>query len=290
MIESMQLVSVILHLRPVADCILPLSHGHLAYAAAHDLFLRLEPRLSHALHQADGRKPFTVSPLQGVKPKPRSRTLELTADNTYTWRLTGLGGEVSALLRDLGKSTSLLRGVRLGQAVFEIEGSADTVLGDYISLQQKWQGVEGTVTSTLHFTSPTTFRVGRFEQPFPLPRWVFGSLLDAWNAHSGYALEVSKDSFEEIGLTNWRGQTRRIEFGGVMGGTVGFEGRFAYRPLNGAPELHRLVGLLSEFAAFAGVGWQTTSGLGQVEASVEVSAGAEPRSRRRRVRKVTLEP
>ena len=51
-----------------------------------------------------------------------------------------------------------------------------------------------------------------------------------------------------------------------MGGrrTVGFVGTFSYRLLDKTPELAQRLGLLSDFAFYAGVGWQTAHGLGQV--------------------------
>ena len=62
-------------------------------------------------------------------------------------------------------------------------------------------------------------------------------------------------------LANWWGETRRVEL--RSRGTVGFIGRFSYRVVENLVEVQRLLGLLSAYAFYAGVGWQTTHGLGQ---------------------------
>jgi CRISPR-associated endoribonuclease Cas6 len=58
------------------------------------------------------------------------------------------------------------------------------------------------------------------------------------------------------------GETRRVELGNYR--TVGFIGRCTFRVPAPIPEVRRLIGLLAEFAFYAGVGWQRPHGLGQV--------------------------
>lgn len=45
------LKAIVLHLQPVTKTRLPISRGSLTHAAAMDLLLRLDPFLSHTLHQ-----------------------------------------------------------------------------------------------------------------------------------------------------------------------------------------------------------------------------------------------
>ena len=242
-----------------------MSHGALAYAAALDLFLRLDAVLSRALHADSAQKPFTVSPLFNLS--QREEEPLLTPDAVYPWRITGL---TSTLSEHLLKLSSAVGGVRFGKAIFTITTVATTPKEhpwagqeDYASLMARWDKGPSGELPPLHFLTPTTFRAGRHEQPFPLPRWVFGSLLAAWNAFSPHPLHIAKDLIEDkVALSNWRGETRRLELGGSR--TVGFIGKFTYRVLDPSLELRRVIGLLTEFAFYAGVGWQTTHGLGQV--------------------------
>jgi len=68
-----------------------------------------------------------------------------------------------------------------------------------------------------------------------------------------------------IFLSNWRGETRRLDMGGHF--VTGFIGKFTYRPVERSRDLQRMMGMLAEYAEFSGVGWQTTHGLGQVRVS-----------------------
>lgn len=260
------LTAVVLHLQPVGEARIPVSHGSFTYAAALELFLRLDPALSRALHETASHKPLTSSSLAGPAQRGDFELL-LTPDQVYTWRLTGLTPEVSCQLLRLSPA---LGGIRIGEAVFAIadvstipEQDSEAGQDDYGVLAARWETQPGPPTVTLQFLTPTTFRTGRFEQPFPLPRWVFGSLLDAWNAFAPHPLGDLRDLVERTTvLSNWRGETRRVELGSHR--TVGFLGRFTYRVVEPPPEVRRLIGLLAEFAFYAGVGWQTTHGLGQV--------------------------
>lgn len=262
------LAAVVLHLQPVAEARLPVSHGSFAHGSAMDLLLRLDPLLSHTLHRAEGPKPFTCSPLMGAE-RQEGFDYILSPDQLYTWRLTGLSTEIS---RQLLRLSPQLGGIRLGEAVFSIAGVATTSeqhpeagQETYEGLMARWERERPPETVALQFITPTTFRVGRFEQPFPLPHWVFGSLLSSWNAFSprSLALEDLREALDEwVVLSNFSGETRRVELGGHR--TVGFVGKYTYRVVRPVPELRRLLGLLAEFAFYAGVGWQTTHGLGQV--------------------------
>lgn len=266
--------AIVLGLRPVAEGRLPLSHGALAYAAALDLFLRLDPALSRFLHNDSPQKPLTISPLWGPFER-EGPELHLTPDATYEWRITGLTAAVSDRLLALSPAVG---GVRIGEAVFTIatvaaraEEHADAGQESYESLQARWKDLPPPETFRLQFLTPTTFRVGRHEQPFPLPRWVFRSLRDVWNAFGPEALELPEELIEtRVVLSNWRGETRRVELGERR--TVGFLGAFTYRVLDPSPDLRRSIGLLADLAFYAGVGWQTTHGLGQVRPEVRGAA------------------
>ncbi|MFQ6043509.1 MAG: CRISPR system precrRNA processing endoribonuclease RAMP protein Cas6, partial [Candidatus Poribacteria bacterium] len=132
----------------------------------------------------------------------------------------------------------------------------------YESLWTHWQNIEPPTRFSIRFHTPTTFRRGQVEEPFPSPHLVFGSLVNSWNTHAPYPLgEITSVLREMVILTNWKGETRRVELGSRR--TVGFVGKFTYRVIENLSEICRLLGLLIDYAFYAGVGWQTTHGLGQ---------------------------
>jgi CRISPR-associated endoribonuclease Cas6 len=260
------LTAIVMNLQPIAEARLPVSHGALAYASALELFLRLDPHLSRSLHDDSTRKPLTVSPLFGpVRLENGERVF--SSDTIYPWRITGLTPTVSECLARLAPT---IGGVRLQEAVFTIgsvarlrEEHSDAGQDGYEALLRRWAEQPLSRTVRFRFITPTTFRVGRWEQPFPLPRWVFGSLLRTWNAFASEPFDLTVDELESrVILSNWQGETRRVELGGSR--TVGCIGTFGYRIIDPSPELCRIMAALAEFAFYAGVGWQTTRGLGQV--------------------------
>ena len=265
-VERAVLVAVVLTLKPVERSYLPISHGTFAYAAALELFLRRNESLARRLHQSQLQKPLTVSPLMGVSERD-GNTYVLCPDSVYSWRLTGLSEEVS---QHLCQFNTDMGGVRIGNAIFSITHVAktlkehpDAAQETYEALWEKWGKSNPPRTITFHFLTPTTFRIGRFELPFPSPSLVFNSLLLTWDHFSPYPIGQIKDLTEScIILTNWKGETRRVEMGAHK--TVGFIGKFTYRVVEDSQEFRRLIGLLAEFSFYAGVGWQTTHGLGQV--------------------------
>jgi CRISPR-associated endoribonuclease Cas6 len=273
-VASPELTAVVLSLRAMGDGCLPQSHGALAHAAGMDLILRLDPVLARQLHRDSSRTPVTIGPLWNRSPITSERgRFCVTAGTFYDWRITGITARISELLMQFSPS---LGGLRIGEAVFAIENTAaaadqlaacdgDLHAGQetYAGLVERWRGAVPPEILTLRFCSPTTFRSARFEQPFPLPRWVFGSLVDTWNAWAPCGLDVSRELIEEkVVLSNWQGATRRVEL--IRNRTVGFLGRFTYRIMEHDPDLRRALGMLAEFALYAGVGWQTTHGMGQV--------------------------
>jgi len=266
--------AIVLQLQQVNNEPLPPSHGTYAYAAALELLLHIDPVHATHLHDPETHKPLTVSPLFSQIPHSESQT----PNPEYFWRLTALEPDTVRLLEQLSHQSG---GVRLGGSVFNITSIAttpdrhlDAGEEDYTKLFEKWGRAEPPPSVTLKFISPTTFRSGSEVIPYPTPRLVFGSLMDVWNEWSPVPMGEWRALLERaIMLSNWRGETRRLDLGNRY--VTGFIGKFTYRPMERSRDLQRMMGMLAEFAFYAGVGWQTTHGLGQVRVE---SFGARERS------------
>ena len=59
------LASLIVHLFPVENAVLPPTMGHYVHAAFLDLSRQVDTKIAEQLHSNLPCKPFTVSPLQG---------------------------------------------------------------------------------------------------------------------------------------------------------------------------------------------------------------------------------
>lgn len=87
-------------------------------------------------------------------------------------------------------------GLRIGDAIFSIKVVAknsdehpEAGKSDYKELWKRLGKASAIKAVTLQFLTTTTFRVSHFEQPLPLPRWVFGSSLSLWSAFSPYPVD-----------------------------------------------------------------------------------------------------
>ena len=122
----------------------------------------------------------------------------------------------------------------------------------------------------LAFATPTTFHSAGRSLPLPLPRLVFGSLIERWNAFAPLRIDPEVLAVVDQAVTIGRYELR-TEAVALSGGLqVGFVGRCGYiltpgRGLRPADEYAwRVLHLMGAYAFFAGVGAKTTMGMGTV--------------------------
>jgi CRISPR-associated endoribonuclease Cas6 len=279
---SPDLVSVVLRLR--ANQIIPLpavepgthpvpqaAYGRAAQALFFEALGRADPNLVNEIHNSSGLKPFTVSDLLGHSPSQG-----VQPELVYGVRYTALTRPVAEILLKaiepggrLGVGTS----VRLHQGEFRVEAvaldaaaSPWAAVTSYETLSAPWLLGRATPNPRLGFqlSSPTTFKSQERHVPVPMPAWVFGSLLEKWNAFAPVALPPEARRFAEecLALTRYRLQTRMmpVKEGGLRAGAVG---TVSFTVLNKDRYWLSVMNLLADFAVFAGIGAGTTMGLGQ---------------------------
>jgi CRISPR-associated endoribonuclease Cas6 len=273
--------------------------GYYSYAAFMDLLRQVDPALSAHLHDYNGRKPFTLSCLLQ---NGRMATGQLYPNQQYALRLTSLNAPVfdtfvRRFLTLTNGSTGL--NLRIGNADFaltRIEGSGDfrrdwVGRSSFVQLvqnarQELEQGQDKFALARnwhFNFVTPTVFSMGekdwgaRFEL-LPLPHLVFSSLATNWNAfmpmptlpiqevQSIDKAELENYVKEYVVITSHETRSTQLTIKGHP--QVGFTGRVQYRLMDKKPPAHLAATLtaLVQFANFAGIGYKTTMGMGQVRA------------------------
>ncbi|MBN1964765.1 MAG: CRISPR system precrRNA processing endoribonuclease RAMP protein Cas6 [Anaerolineae bacterium] len=265
-----ELVSLVLTVRPAQPVTLP---GHLGLAA-YALLLRWigeqDDALARHWHDQDGPKPFTCSTLIGAR-RTGPNMLALSPDRPCWLRFTALDPAISVILaarRDAPPESVELDGVPLhvesattDPAVHPWAGTAtyEQIAAPYLLARQ-----ESPRRLKLAFSSPTAFRQRDLNMAVPLPDLVFGGLADRWNAFSPIAVspEVRRYAEEGVALNSFRLRSRALP---VKEGVpqVGAVGEAGYVAVRYDRYWMGVLGLLADFAFFAGVGRMTTVGMGQ---------------------------
>jgi len=246
--------------------------------ASHALLLRLfdvaDPALAEALHTPNQPRPFTCSTLWGAR--RRKGNLYLEPEKAYSIRFTGLTEPVSAQLRMLAE---------LPPTQVELDHVSLRVLN--ASLDPKahpWAG-QSTYEALsaphllarelpspyveVEFAAPTAFRSAGRTVPLPLPALVFGGLATRWNDFAPVAIsdEVRRFAEECLAISRYRLKTVAVKAKG-QSVQIGFVGSCRYTALNRDRYWLGLIQMLADYAFYAGVGYQTTAGLGQARRAV----------------------
>ena len=250
--------------------------------AAHAILLRAvaqhDPALAQALHDADGPRPFTASSLLGPRVQGRPR-----ADAVHRLRFTALTPAVAQALLHARQQGLLAPQQRLELAgwVFRVLPSEPDEPAPWTA-RTTYQALSAALLTgqaapsrvwTLLFAAPTTFHVAGQHVPFPLPGWVFGSLLARWNAFAPVTFppETRRYAEQAVVVSRYRLTSRAVPLkaGGLRIGAVG---RVAYRARVYDRYWMSVLEVLARFAVFAGVGVGTAYGLGQARLVAEEPA------------------
>lgn len=263
--------------------------GRAAHAIVLDCVRQADPALAESIHAGSGLRPFTASGLIGASARQR-----LSPERLYHLRLTALTAPVASALLMAAQTGTLRPGemLMLADMRFGIETvdwgapppptpagapSESSRIGEgrrnmwaaaatYEALSAPWLlgRARPAPHLSLQFSSPTTFKSEGKHVPVPLPGWVFGSLLEKWNAFAPVALppEARRFADECLALTRYHLSTQMLPLkeNGLRTGAVG---QARYTALNADRYWLSLMHLLANFALFAGVGAGTSMGLGQ---------------------------
>ena len=272
------LVSIVLQLQSASNVELPAHLGRSSYTAALRLLDSATPGLGDRIHEWQGIKPLTCSGLFGSGPtralRYRRGKALIRAGETYWVRYTGLTEEVSASLIKacFGERPATWEAAR---HPFDIVGavcdgglhewSGNTTYQDLATAHLLGTQQERLQKVAMEFHSPTAFKSHELQVPLPLPRLVYGSLLERWNTFSPVELRAEMRAFGEYGVEISRFDLKSVLLEQKRGATrVGSVGSATYTAMDGDQYWLGLFQLLTDFALYSGVGVQTTSGMGQV--------------------------
>ncbi len=272
------LISVILNLKPIS---VPAAAGerqgwgYAAYTQILALIQQWDAALAKDLHEDQNPLPLTISNLIG-----RFKQGLPDPQQTYQLRLTAYSPQTVAFFTAaLSGGGSLTAGqtLEIDHLPFKIEAIlSDPQESPWVSTESYRHLSENTLMGsnppkyiTLQFSSPTIFKSGGQLLPFPLPKLVFGNLLEKWNRYAPLVLpeELRQYALKCLLVSRYElhSRTAFIPHTGLRPGAVGV---VSYGTSNYDRYWMGLVHALARFAFYSGVGKHTSMGLGQTAAGV----------------------
>lgn len=262
-------VSLVVEIVAPQDMELPLTIGNYIHAAFLRLVYSVNPELSEKLHAPGREKPFTLSPLVGDYQRHNGKLLLKKGDHGWV-RITALEPSLSQCL--LEWNTQVIPALTLLDEPLEVtgilhEGHPWARVATFEELYQQTMTTEQPMRRHIifRFLSPTTFRANGANVPFPLPKYVFFTLSQKWNTYAPVYLgeQVHAMIEQAMTLSHYQLHTQALDFGKYR--QIGFTGEATFLIRRTLDDIWvRAIHLLADFAFFAGVGYKTTMGMGQV--------------------------
>lgn len=272
--ESAVWYACVLELEARADGVIPPTHGQQVHGLFFELVRSVVPALSAELHSGTMRRPFTLSPLEGLSPvREGGHSLH---QGQHVWlRATLLseavfGGFLAALLGE-----AAWRDVRLESVPFRIcrvLTAPDQEPRAGMTRPARLLSNAGQSRSlTLRFATPTAFSLGsrpgvrKVVEPVPRPDLVFGSLLSSWTSFGGPPLTPALHDIirGQLVLSRFRLESAAYRFRDHL--QIGSVGTCTYDVKGAASgEVVQHLNALADAAPYLGVGYRTSMGMGQV--------------------------
>lgn len=255
--------------------ILPTSVGELAHAAFYAAVQAVDPVLAQQMHDAQTRSAFSLSPLYGFWQSPADGHIHVSQGQEGWLRLGLLDHRLFQVFLQHLLATSRPT-IRLGAvhlAITDVLGAPGShPWVGYTTLDELRVQADTPDRWVLEFASPTAIRWGNADNDarrvelFPQPRMAIAGLRTRWDRLTG---ETWGREFEEWVERNvvvgriWQWGTQAFPYRQQT--YIGGLGKLEYRLLDksqpaNAAHLNRLLHL----AFYAGIGYKTTHGLGQV--------------------------
>lgn len=281
-------LALVLKLQPTTEATVPSFLGRAAHAWFLDQLRQQDARLSRKYHENNQSRPFTVSSLWCPGIRPKNGLLHLSPRRMCYLRVTSIDPALTAIMQNdciLRWKQKVMHLVGVPFRVIEVASTShqhkQASCYTYRELKDKVEESSPPERITLRFLSPTVFRRSppkdsvfqneAYNLPLPIPELLFSGLLSLWN-NPGWnpeaALPAQLPAFVRdcVVISRYNLYTDLVKFGsGRRGHVGGFKGECHFSIRCADPTWRRQIGFLASFAPFAGVGWRTTMGLGQVQ-------------------------
>ncbi len=275
-------LSTLLTLTPAEPATLPANLGRATHAWFLDRITAHDRGLAERLHAPNQERPFTVSNVWGERSREQKseeargwgRERQWQVGQTMHVRVSSYAPELTALLAEqvwpqLPERVSLLGAplqvLEMTSEATENVWAGRTTFESMVAEHTLQTDIPAHVA--LRFASPTLFKSKGVFMPIPLPRLVFEGLVRRWNAFSPIQVhpDVSRYAEECLVVSSYHLRTETVRFGtqAERGAFPGCVGVCRYAMTNKDRYWMGLVRLLAAFSLYAGVGKQTTMGLGQ---------------------------
>jgi len=238
-------------LRPDEARALPPYPGRALHALFYQWLAIGDYSLSTQVHDQDGARPFTVSPICTVSGRP---TLHLALLEDRLWPALSAGISITPTIELMGRPLTLPpNGPQVEQCSYAdlaAGGRAETRIG-------------------VRFLSPTSFRSHEMHYPLPDPGLVYQSWLARWNTFAPEEVRINVALLDvvaaHVGVGRYELRTEMVDLGEERK-VVGFVGMVQYNVLRAGmigEEWVRRLNVLADYAAFCGTGHKTAQGMGQ---------------------------
>ncbi len=257
------LVSIVFKVEAKENKEIPKTTGNFLHSWFIELINGIDLSLSEILHKPRENKPFTISPLNG-KVVPKEDTNQVIKHEAYWFRVTSIEQSLSDVLLSLEKVPN---NIVINDTNFSLKQIIKTKNEHpwaknetYHEIVNKWKNVSSNHIK-FKFYSPTTFRQKGINLPLPLPSSLLKGLYEKWNTYSPFPIKESiKDIVHQLFISKYELNTSIFNFGTYK--QVGFTGTCEFGIKD--KSLYKLMHCLFDFAFYAGVGYKTTMGMGQV--------------------------
>lgn len=278
-IQNRSIHAIVINLIAQEAGVLPGTVGELAHAAFYAAIEAVDPALAAQIHDAQERKAFSLSPLYGYWQSPQDGRIHVSAGQPGWLRLGLLDEELFAVFMQhilYSGLTGGAAGIRLGRIPFTITEALGAPGSHPWVGYTTWAALAALDASperwVVEFLSPTAIRWGEADNKvrrvelFPTPRLAIASLRTLWDRTTGAQWGRDFEEWVERNIAvgrvwQWATEPFRYQKQTYVGGV----GKLEYRVLDGRNRAHVAhFNRLLHLAFYAGVGYKTTHGLGQM--------------------------